>query len=216
MNKIVESKLFVFTRALLAGIMIGIAGTVYLMTDKSIIGVFLFSFALITIITQDFFLYTGKIGVINLMNKLMIWKIPLMILGNFSGTWVVANTLKLTKINDKLINSASVLYQFKTEDNYLSLFILSIFCGILMFLAVKNYVDYSYEDNFGLIYVIMPVMVFILCGFEHSIADMFYLNLSKNIYNFNLKDLLIILIILIGNGIGAKIIPVADKIKMKK
>lgn len=211
-----ESNLFVFIRALLAGLMIGIAGTVYLMTDKSIIGVFLFSFALVTIIIQDFFLYTGKIGVINLKIKSVIWKIPFMILGNFFGTWIVANVLKLTKISDKLINSASILYQSKTEDSYLSLFILSIFCGLLMFLAVKNYISYSYEDNFSLIYIIMPVMIFIFCGFEHSIADMFYLNLSKNIYNFNLKDLLIILIILIGNGIGAKIIPVANKIKMKK
>lgn len=208
-----ESKLFILIRSIMAGILIGIAGTVYLLTNKSLIGVFLFSFGLITIITQDFFLYTGKIGFLK-FSKPLIWKIPLMIFGNFIGTWIVANLMLLTKYKNKLQILGLELYNNKINDFYLSLFILAIFCGIMMYLAVKGYGTVSLEDNFGLIYIIFPIMLFILCGFEHSIADMYYFNLSKNIFNYNLKDLFIILIILTGNGIGAKIIPMINKIKI--
>ena len=45
-------------------------------------------------------------------------------------------------------------------------------------------------------------MIFILSGFEHSIANMFYFNLTGQ---YDLKSLGYILAMLLGNGIGAKL-----------
>ena len=45
-----------------AGFMIGIGGMVYLSAESKTVGSLLFSFGLLTIVTQGFFLYTGKIG----------------------------------------------------------------------------------------------------------------------------------------------------------
>lgn len=49
-------------KAVYAGFMIGIGGIVYLSVDNKAIGSLLFSFGLLTIVTQGFCLYTGKVG----------------------------------------------------------------------------------------------------------------------------------------------------------
>lgn len=65
-----------------------------------------------------------------------------------------------------------------------------------MYIAVK----YTEELNNSLIVIILPVMVFILSGFEHSIANMFYFNLA---WDWNINVILKIITMLIGNGIGS-------------
>ena len=52
----------VFLNAILAGIFIGIAGTVYLATPNALLGPFLFAFGLLTIICYQFKLFTGAVG----------------------------------------------------------------------------------------------------------------------------------------------------------
>ena len=60
----------IFIKAVYAGFMIGIGGMVYLAVENKIVGSMLFSFGLLTIVTQGFFLYTGKIG---FLRSLWIW-----------------------------------------------------------------------------------------------------------------------------------------------
>ena len=72
-----------------------------------------------------------------------------------------------------------------------------MFCGVMMYLAIDNY-----NKAKNIVFIIAPVMIFILSGFEHSIANMFYFNLAGQ-YDF--KSLGYILAMLIGNGIGAKL-----------
>lgn len=68
-------------------------------------------------------------------------------------------------------------------------------CGILMYLAIDNY-----NKNRNIIFIIMPVMVFILSGFEHSIANMFYYFSSD--YR-NIESAIYLLTNIFGNGVGA-------------
>ncbi len=67
----------------------------------------------------------------------------------------------------------------------------------MMYLAIDNY-----NKSKNIVFIIAPVMIFILSGFEHSIANMFYFNLS-GIYSF--RVFCYILVMLVGNGIGAKV-----------
>ena len=46
----------------------------------------------------------------------------------------------------------------------------------------------------------MCVMVFILCGFEHSVANMYYISVANLL---SLKSLLYILIMILGNSVGS-------------
>ena len=51
-----------FVSAIIAGMLIGMGGTVYLSQSNAVIGSFLFSIGLYTILVFQLHLYTGKIG----------------------------------------------------------------------------------------------------------------------------------------------------------
>ena len=173
----------ILSYSILAGCMIGLAGVVNLSVDNKFIGAFLFSFGLITILAQGLFLYTGKIGTINLSCEWVL--LPVIILGNFIGTNIIAWGVRFTRFGDVLNQNAQVIVQNKLVDSWFSILLLSIGCGIMMYLAVK---------------VILPIMIFILSGFEHSIANMFYFAMAGE---YNLKAFGYIFIMLIGNAIGS-------------
>lgn len=188
-------------KSIFAGIMIGIAGTVYLRVDNNIVGAFLFSIGLLVICMYGMNLYTGKIGYV-LINKLnYIYELLITILGNFIGTFLVARLVLLTRfksVSDKAVD----LVNLKLNDNLFSIFILAVLCGILMYIAVNNYKKINNEiGKYSCIF--MCVMVFILSGFEHSIANMYYISVANLL---SLKSLLYILIMILGNSVGSILI----------
>lgn len=188
-------------KSIFAGIMIGIAGTVYLRVDNNIVGAFLFSIGLLVICMYGMNLYTGKIGYI-LINKLnYIYELLITTLGNFIGTFLVARLVLLTRfksVSDKAVD----LVNLKLNDNLFSIFILAVLCGILMYIAVNNYKKINNEiGKYSCIF--MCVMVFILSGFEHSIANMYYISVANLL---SLKSLLYILIMILGNSVGSVLI----------
>lgn len=188
-------------KSIFAGIMIGIAGTVYLRVDNNLFGAFLFSIGLLVICMYGMNLFTGKVGYV-LINKFnYIYELLITIVGNFIGTFLVARLVLLTRfksISDKAVD----LVNLKLNDNLLSIFILSMLCGILMYIAVNNYKKINNEiGKYSCIF--MCVMVFILSGFEHSIANMYYISVA-NLLSF--KSLLYIFIMLLGNSVGSILI----------
>ena len=90
----------------------------------------------------------------------------------------------------------------KLNDNYLSIFILSIFCGILMYFAVNGFKKLNDFSRFIIVY--LGVVVFILCGFEHCIANMYYFSVADV---WSLNTLGYVGIMILGNSIGAFILP---------
>lgn len=185
----------VLSYSILAGCMIGLAGIVNLSVDNKFLGAFLFSFGLITILAQGLFLYTGKIGTINLSTSEK-FLLPVIILGNFIGTNIIAWGVRFTRFGDVLNQNAQVIVQNKLADSWFSVLLLSIGCGIMMYLAVKGWM----ENTSTWLIVILPVMIFILSGFEHSIANMFYFAMACE---YSLKAFGYIFIMLIGNAIGS-------------
>ena len=166
-----------FFNSILAGVCIGIGGTVFLSCDSRIAGALFFCVGLFTICTFGFNLFTGKVGYI-LENSpsyagflLLVW------LGNLLGTAAVGYTLRLTRAADVLAAKAASLCEAKLNDSLLSIFILSVFCNILMFVAVDGFKSNPHElgKYLGLLF---GVCVFILCGFEHCVANMFYFSIA--------------------------------------
>ena len=173
-----------------AGLMIGIGGYVYLSVDSKIIGAFIFSFGLLTIVTQKFYLYTGKVGFVKNRNDIL--NISIIIVGNIVGTYIMSLVYRITHTDFTQIND---IWLNKINKSTYEVLILSIMCGILMYLAIDNY-----NKNRNIIFIIMPVMVFILSGFEHSIANMFYYFSSD--YR-NIESAIYLLTNIFGNGVGA-------------
>ena len=152
------------------------------------VGALLFSFGLLTIVCQGFALYTGRIGY---LRQYGVWSILVTIAGNFVGTWLVAKAFALTR---HTVDIAAVVAP-KLQDSSLSVFLLSIGCGAMMYLAVD-----SYRKSKSWLFVIMPIVIFILSGFEHSIANMFYISLAGE---WGWEALRITAIAIVGNGIGS-------------
>ncbi len=181
---------------ILAGTMISIGGTVFLslVGVNKIIGAILFSVALLCICMQGYSLYTGKIGfVLSNHSKEDMATLWFGLLGNIIATVIFGIALGYA-IPD-IVTAAVPLCASKLQQDWLQTLIRAIFCGMLMYQAVSIYKNH--EKNIWGIFFCIPV--FILSGFEHSIANMFYFAAARSI---SIDVAVYILIVLIGNSVG--------------
>lgn len=205
-----ESFRSILAKAIMSGVMIGLGGTVYLMADNKYVGGFLFSFGLFTIIQLGFALFTGKVGYIPERKPIYIREVLITLLGNIIGTGFTALLVRMTRIGVKVHENAVAVMETKMSDGILSRFILGFFCGMLMYLAVENGKNCREKGHdmsmiFG---TVVPVMLFIFCGFNHSIADCFYLFAA----DFSAAGALYILVVVLGNALGGMFIPLMKKL----
>ena len=200
-----------FIKSVLAGIMIGIGGTIYLSLDNKVVGASLFGIGLFMIVIYGFNLYTGKIGyLVDNFNFKYIKMLVITLIGNFIGTFFVGYIFKFTRIYSLIHDKAKLLVNVKLDDSLISILILAFFCGILMYLAVNTYKEN--KDISKYLGVFLGVIVFILCGFEHCIANMYYFSVA-NIWNLN--TLLYLLIMILGNSLGGMLVPLCNKVIKK-
>ncbi len=183
-------------RAILAGMMIGIGGCVYLGCEVKWVGAILFAVGLFTIFSFRLDLYTGKVGYVFDNDRSYIPYLLVVILGNFIGCLILGLMMPL--------DAASNLAQAKLDNySFLPVLFKGVLCGMLMFIAAD-----CYKNTKSFIATFVCVPVFILAGFEHSIADMFYFCSAGA---FSPESLIFILTVLIGNAIGGFLIPVCRK-----
>ena len=200
-----------FIKSVLAGIMIGIGGTIYLSIGNNVVGASLFGIGLFMIVIYGFNLYTGKIGyLVDNFNFKYIKMLVITLIGNFIGTFFVGYIFMFTRIYSLIHDKAKLLVNVKLDDSLISILILAFFCGILMYLAVNTYKEN--KDISKYLGVFLGVIVFILCGFEHCIANMYYFSVA-NIWNLN--TLLYLLIMILGNSLGGMLIPLCNKVIKK-
>ncbi len=200
-----------FVYGIIAGICIGIGGIVYLSSDNSVVGAFLFSIGLLSILYFRLQLFTGKIGYIFINKPSYAIELILTWIGNFIGAFFAAVLIRHTRVFDKIGKVYSIV-DVKLNDDILSVFILSLFCGILMFIAVDIF-NNAKEGTVKIIGVLFPVAVFILSGFEHCVANMFYFSLAGI---FDINSVFYIIIMTFGNSVGGIIIPLARKLLSKE
>lgn len=198
-------------KGIYAGVLIGMGGVAYLAIENKIVGSFIFSFGLLTVCMYSLNLYTGKVGYV-LQNKASyLIELFISLLGNFIGTFVVGNLIRLTRFKN-YIDTAKNIVNIKLNDNLLSIFILAIFCGMIMYIAVNNYK--KSKDVLGkYITIFMGIMAFILCGFEHCVANMFYFSIA-GVYSS--KAFLYLLVMILGNSLGSILIAFYDNCYNKK
>lgn len=183
-------------RAILAGMMIGIGGCVYLGCEVKWVGAILFAVGLFTIFSFRLDLYTGKVGYVFDNRPPYLVYLLVVIIGNFIGCLILGLMMPL--------DAASALAERKLADyDFLRVLFKGVLCGMLMFIAAD-----CYKNTKSFIATFVCVPVFILAGFEHSIADMFYFCSAGA---FSVESLVFIITVLIGNAIGGFLIPVCRK-----
>lgn len=193
--------------AIAAGIFISIGGAVFLSCENSVVGAVFFSVALLSICFMGLYLFTGKVGFLAVSHTgREIAEVVLTLLGNLIGTFVGGILVSAAK--PKLMENAIARCLPRLEMGVLPILITAFFCGILMYTAVA-----IYKEKGSPLGIFFCVPVFILSGFEHSIADMFYFFCARM---FSGEVFLFLLLVVIGNAVGGMFIPALRRLAEEK
>ena len=193
--------------SVMAGVFIAMGAMVYLAIPNALVGSLFFS--------------TGIFLVLNLHNMLFTRVCPLMVynrgynwgdagiawIGNGIGTFLAAWTISFTRFGDTLGEAVKKIGESKLGDSPLSLFILGIFCAFFVAFAVLVGAKYKQGSLGQIFYVWLFITAFVFCGFEHIVADMFYLSCCWLQYGIDgLEALKVLALVTAGNLAGGMFI----------
>lgn len=156
-----------FLYSVMGGVLIGIGGIAYL-TIGATLGAFCFSIGLISILTFTFNLFTGKAGLL-VTKDITIKQLMLIWVGNFVGCLIASGFARQIPTWPQISEKATAIINIKASNSFFTNFFLGILCGLLMYIAVTGF-----KKTGNYLFAIAPVAIFILCGFNHCVADMFY------------------------------------------
>lgn len=199
--------------SMLAGLFISISGCVYLGSGKAPVGAVLFAVGLFAICTRGMALFTGRVGYLVSRNDkancigelIVIW------VGNFVACAAVGAVMCYVKPAYRQM--AVEVATLKLSQAPLQTFVLGVLCGVLMYLAVDHYRSWQGDiSRFAGIFLCVPA--FILAGFEHVVADMFFLTLGIT-SDTVVTTLVFLLVCTLGNACGSWLLAGWDKLRNK-
>ena len=191
-----------FIRAICAGAAIALGGTVFLACADKTVGALMFSVGLITVLIFGFDLFTGKA-----CNEAFIKK-PVSLIPIWAGNFVGAVLFGLmVSTHSALYDAAALLATAKLDKPFYIVIIDGIICEFCIAIAVRGYAK---AEGFGkYLVVVLGVMVFILCGAEHVVADMFYFAAARATDIANVA--LFLILATVGNMTGGVIWWLAER-----
>lgn len=188
---LMQSTFYQFTvKSILAGILIGLGCVIYVASPVKYVGSCLFSLGLLTIMIKGYFLYTGKVGD---WTPSSTFRLIYMFILNGLGCAATGYLFTLTRIDLSAIHHVTEL---KLNDTMLSSFILAMGCGAMMHIAY-----YNFNKGKNPLYVILPIMFFMLAGFEHCVANCGFFAMGK--VDMSVQDWTRLALIVLGNGVGS-------------
>lgn len=180
----------------LAGVVIAL-GCVASLCAPNYVGLILFAIGLLMVKRFGLRLLTGKAGLMieeGVKAPKAVMELGKIFALNIVGTFLVA---LMWNVNSPEIALAVERAQV---DSLLSMFVRSMFCGVLVYAGVKA--ETALET-------IMYVFAFLVCGFTHSIAYSFYFWISVLTAQATTQMLFALLIAAVGNVLGCFLIPAA-------
>lgn len=163
--------------------MIGVGAISYL-SLPTIVGAGAFSIGLLTILQLRLSLYTGVVPYMgNFKNDAI--ELIIILIGNLIGCCIMFAYPT---------EEAKILVAQKLSEPLWQSFVDACLCGIMIYVAVEAFK----KNNISI--VMLSVFGFIVCGFEHSIANACYI-ISAGV--FDKKTVYYFLHIVIGNAIGS-------------
>lgn len=187
-----------------AGILISIGGCVFLSccgAEMKWLGAILFSVALLCICYKGYALFTGKVGyLVNDHSRDSLCTVLLALVGNAISCCGIG--LLISAVMPGLGDTAYAICSAKLEQVLLDTVVRSMLCGVLMYMAVS-----IYKEKNTPVGILFCVPVFILAGFEHSIANMFYFGAAKLL---NVRAALYLCVVVLGNSAGGMLFPALD------
>lgn len=195
-----------FFAGISAGLLVGLGGAVFLACESRLAGAILFSVALLAICLMGLSLFTGKVGYLVASHQRSDWLSVLWALaGNFVGAVLCARLVAWGR--PEAANTALALCAGKLEKALFSALPSGFLCGVLMYTAVQ-----IYRTKNTCLGILFCIPVFILSGFEHSIADMFYFALAAIGGLQGWSVLWFLLLVIAGNALGGCFLPALEKL----
>ena len=179
-----KNKIELIRKSIAASLLIAL-GNYALLKLGNPIGPFIFALGLLGVCYMGLNLFTGKCGFL-FEDKIKIIDLLIILVVNLIAGYLLGLLFRVA--DSSLIDTA--INKINTWNVSLEFFIRSFLCGCIMYIAV-----YMYRKNtpLGIIY---GIPLFILCSFQHCIANIITLGVAMTF------DLSIILCIL-GNFIGS-------------
>lgn len=166
-----------------AGMFIALAGvgaTFGNIYGGKIVGACIFTAGLAMVVVAGSELFTGN----NLMimalfdHKIKLHRMLknwlLVFLGNFLGALFVATVVSASGLFDSVADTVVATANTKTSLGFFEATMRGIMCNFLVCIAVWMATAATTVSG-KIIAVFLPIMLFVLCGFEHSVANMFYI-----------------------------------------
>ena len=175
-----------FLKGILAGLSIGLGGFLYIILCFAIpgevgkiLGSIAFAVGLFLVCTFGLSLYTGKIGIVyeGKQEKSFYFALPIMLLGNAIGAVGLGLLCYVIFRSTSVMDTVNAVVAVRTKlggfDDYLSLCLKSFLCGFCVYVAVKLF-NLNRLKPLGILGLVFFVFLFVYCGFQHCIANMFY------------------------------------------
>lgn len=181
--------------AIMAGVYIGFGGFGYILVGQTIgnidvglmkfLGASIFPVGLMLVLFTGSELFTGDTAMtMAVMDKKITFKQMtrtwiLVYLGNFVGSVILAFILYKSGMITGTVKALTLsVADGKLSHDFTSAIMSGILCNILVVMGV--WFAYAAQDIASKVLGIwFPVMLFVLAGFEHSVANMFFLPLAK-------------------------------------
>ncbi|MCR4956925.1 MAG: formate/nitrite transporter family protein [Lachnospiraceae bacterium] len=171
-------------KSLGAAILISLGSYGILVVENPYVSAMLFTLGLLTICKLKLNLFTGKCGFILENHK---WKdLFIILLCNLIGGYALGYVYGF--MSEDAVGAALLKVQsWEISGGY---FIRAMLCGVIMFIAVKLYNE---GTSLG---IFIGIPMFILCGFQHCIANVIYMGVAKTFHPA-------LFIAIIGNLLGS-------------
>lgn len=177
-----------------AGLLIGIAGLVYLRVG-GLAGAVLFAFGLLCVVICGAQLFTGKSGYLPYHES---WRLIPMLVGNSLGC-LLAAVITLYVANDAVSSHLGTILAARLAASWHGLLVTSIGTGMIMTLAVYG----ARKGNY--LPLLFGVPVFIMCGLPHCVADAYYYGTALVLGRFDVMMLWAWLWAIVGNYVGCNL-----------
>lgn len=197
--------------AVLAGVCIAMGGIAYLSIENTVAGALFFCLGLFVILTHSLNLFTGKVCFALDEKPRYILTLAVIYIGNLIGAAGTGLLVSVTRIGERLGQRAADICSAKTGDGVLSLFILGILCNVLIYVAVWGYRENKHDVGKYLA-LMFGVAAFVVCGFEHCVANMFYFTVAGA---WGADAVICLIAVTAGNIVGGLLFPLFKKIIFK-
>ena len=180
-------------KGFLAGVLITLGAFVYLNVG-GVIGALLFAFGIICVVKLGTPLYTGVAGTdMKFTDKLLV------LLQNILGALVTA-LLLIVPAKPEVIETARSIAAAKVLSGWMTTLVKAFMCGVIVDISV-----FLSKKDGSVIPLIFGIPVFILCGFNHSIADVSYLIIGATSASVGLQMFLYYMLCVVGNYAGCNL-----------